>query len=65
MENIMVTIIKQGSLPEDRLFETTCSHCGTIFTFQRKEADYRSDQRDGEYLIISCPYCNRSVYNYI
>lgn len=53
----MVTIIKRGIKPAERLYEVTCGECTTVFSFKQAEAQYKSDQRDGDYLTIQCPVC--------
>lgn len=55
-------IITKGKLPEDALYEVICQHCKTVFEFERREAKFTSDQRDGDYLIIICPVCNSLIY---
>jgi len=58
----MVTIIKRGELPKDRIYRCTCYNCYTEFEFTQEEGTYHSDQRDGEYLTIACPLCNRNCH---
>lgn len=58
----MVEIIRQGQIPEEQVFEATCTNCKTHFRFKRKEAKYVSDQRDGDFLEIPCPLCSKTVY---
>ena len=48
-------IIKAGSLPSDVMYTTTCPNCKTQFRFQAVEAKTVYDQRDGNYLEITCP----------
>lgn len=54
-------IIKRGTIPEQRTHEASCNYCGTIFQFLQAEAKYHDDQRDGAYLSIACPVCQRTV----
>lgn len=58
----MPKIIKQGSLPDHEVIETTCGNCKTIFTFTVIEADAVYDQRDGDYFKISCPFCSKFCF---
>jgi len=58
-------ILFRGQLPELKVYEATCTHCETVISFVRSEALYRSDQRDGDYLIIKCPVCSNSIYKSI
>jgi len=54
-------IIKRGIPPEEREYQVTCHSCRTEFLFERKEATFHGDQRDGDYLEIKCPVCKKSV----
>jgi len=56
----MIEIIKQGTLPGDVPYECTCQHCKTHFRFIRSDALPTSDQRDGDYLSLACPFCERN-----
>jgi len=53
----MVKILKEGILPGDKVYKSTCRHCDTVFEFQAKEANLVGDQRDGNYYSINCPLC--------
>lgn len=52
-------IIKQGKIPELEEYKLTCRNCKCQFEFQRHEAKYVSDQRDGDFLQIACPCCHQ------
>lgn len=54
-------IIKQGTLPKDRSYTTTCDNCDTKFSFKRSEGKYTLDQRDGEWIEIKCPLCKERI----
>jgi hypothetical protein len=57
-----VKIIKQGSKPEDKVYTDECSHCSTVFEYERKEASgVIYDYRDGDYITIDCPVCGTSL----
>jgi hypothetical protein len=58
----MVEIIKRGEIPGERVRECTCNRCQTIFSFKEFEAQYSSDQRDGDALKIACPVCNQPCW---
>jgi predicted RNA-binding Zn-ribbon protein involved in translation (DUF1610 family) len=49
-------IIKRGEIPV-HTYDVTCRHCKTEFRFQKDEAVYHCDPRDGDYLSIRCPVC--------
>jgi hypothetical protein len=55
-------IIEYGDRPEDKVYRNKCGHCKTVYEFARKEAKFHSDQRDGDYLTINCPVCQREAY---
>jgi len=46
-----------GSLPANQLYSVTCRHCRTLFEFERREAEFFYDRRDGDFLRIKCPLC--------
>lgn len=52
-------IIKRGTIPSERRWEFTCRNCGTVFEIAQAEAKLVSDQRDGDYLAIDCPVCDK------
>lgn len=54
-------IIKEGQLPQERLYVCTCDNCKTEFSFHQKEGKVVHDQRDGPYITIACPLCQQSV----
>jgi endogenous inhibitor of DNA gyrase (YacG/DUF329 family) len=54
-------ILKQGALPEEKVYRSKCHHCKTEFEYQQKEAKLTHDQRDGSFLTIACPFCQRQV----
>lgn len=60
----MVKIISPGKLPGERVYRATCSYCHCHFEFFAKEAQYTSDQREGDAYKIACPTegCGRPVY---
>lgn len=55
-------ILKHGTLPETKTYTSTCSHCHCHMEFTRAEAEYLSDQRDGDLLRVECPTCKRDVW---
>ena len=54
-------IIKEGRLKSEKVYQPTCNDCKTIFEFKQGEANYVSDQRDGDCLQINCPFCGQVV----
>lgn len=55
-------VIKKGALAGDSIYRTTCSNCKSELEFQRKEAKYHFDQRDGDFLEVKCPVCGHPAY---
>ena len=55
-------IIEKGVSPDDKTYRERCGYCKTLFEFDRKEAKFTSDQRDGDFLTVMCPTCARPVY---
>ena len=57
-------IITPGALPQEKTYRTTCTNCGCVFEFKRKEAKRSPDQRDGDALVIPCPTseCNTQCW---
>ena len=47
-------IVKQGKV-DDNIYRGTCRNCGTEIEFDKNEAKYVSDQRDGDFLTMRCP----------
>lgn len=55
-----VKIIRQGTKPEDVVYEVTCRHCTTVFQFARGDAETVYD-RTGDFMRIKCPFCKHDV----
>ncbi len=55
-------IIKQGQLKSAKFYQCKCRECDTEFAFERGEAEYISDFRDGDCLKIACPLCKEFSY---
>lgn len=56
-----IEIIKSGELKEEKQYTATCRSCGCVFRFQRRDAMFKLDQRDGDYLSLPCPECFETV----
>ena len=54
-------IIKQGQLPEEKVYQTTCMHCKTVFEFKRHEGTVES-HRNEDYVSVNCPFCHKQMY---
>lgn len=55
-------IIRKGVIPSEKEHECMCSKCKSIFTFTEREAQLRSDQRDGDFFELNCPVCGNKIY---
>jgi hypothetical protein len=53
-------IIQRGTIPEEREWKFSCYTCRTRFECLQSEGRYTWDQRDGDYLTVSCPVCART-----
>lgn len=54
-------IIKRGVDPKTKPLSGTCRNCMTEITFLPVEAEYVSDQRDGDFYKIKCPVCADTI----
>lgn len=55
-----IEIIKRGTPPGEKRYETDCNNCGTKFSFLRSDATQKPD-RNEMVLVIGCPVCGRTV----
>lgn len=55
-------VLKQGQLPGDKKYRATCMNCKSEIEFQRKEAEWVADQREGDFLRVSCPVCQQRIH---
>lgn len=54
-------IIYRGVDPEDRLIQAECINCKTRVEFTPPEAEYVSDQREGDFYRVACPVCGKPI----
>lgn len=54
-------VIHEGKLPEEKVYEAECRYCHTVVEFGEKEANRQSDYRNGLYLMIKCPLCQKPI----
>lgn len=52
-------IIKSG---KKRVTHVATCQCNCSFEFEKKEAEFISDQRDGDCYVINCPECKAPVW---
>ena len=55
-------VVKRGRLPEDRVVQWACRRCNSVIEAKKSEGQVRHDQRDGDYVIFSCPVCGEKNY---
>lgn len=54
-------VLKRGQIPGERVHRATCSHCKSELEFKQSEGKVTYDQRDGDYVSVTCPVCNSLV----
>lgn len=54
-------VIRRGQVPEERVYRVICNRCKTEIEFEQREATYHPDQRDGDFLSITCPVCMSQI----
>ena len=57
-----IEVIRRGHLPENDQFEAECYRCKTGVRFLRSDAQFTSDQRDGDFVTVKCPACGDSIH---
>lgn len=56
-------IICRGVDPKEHTWRGTCLNCKTLVEFSKAEARYNHDQRDGDYLTVTCPVCGGDIHS--
>ncbi len=56
-----IRIIRAGKLPEDKLYNKTCTKCSTVFEYTVKDTRYGGQRDDCQY--IECPLCRQTLYH--
>jgi len=54
-------IISRGTPPDAQPLRAECAACRTVVEFVPSEATYCADQREGDYWLLKCPVCARSI----
>ena len=54
-------ILFRGTPPEEKEYTGECYYCKTKVKFKAKEGKTTYDQRDGNFISISCPVCNKPI----
>lgn len=55
-------VLERGDLPEHKVYQCRCTNCRSLYEFERREAKYVNDQRDGDFLETHCPNCGRANF---
>lgn len=58
----MIKITKQGKKPELKEYVGTCRNCKTEVEFQQQDGTVTHDQRDGDFITVTCPVCQQNIY---
>lgn len=53
-------VIKQGKLPENKLYAAACRNCKTEVEFNEGEAERRF-HRNETHLVVDCPLCKEPI----
>lgn len=56
-----IEIIEHGTLPGDKVYEAKCFGCKSKLRFHQRDGTLVSDQRDGDFVQITCPVCQYKV----
>lgn len=56
-------IIKRGKVPGKREHTGTCHNCGTVVRFRQEEGKVTHDQRDGDFVTVTCPVCGNQIHS--
>ncbi len=54
-------IISKGVDPATVPIMASCNKCKTTVEFMPAEAQYTSDQRDGDFYTVDCPVCKSKI----
>lgn len=58
----MIKIIKVGREPDLKEYTGVCRHCQTEVEFQQQDGIVTHDQRDGDFITVTCPLCQNNIY---
>ncbi len=58
---MVIKVVSPGILPSDIKYDAVCTHCKCRFEFTGADGKITSDQRDGAFITVPCPTCNRTV----
>ena len=55
-------ILFKGTAPSDRVHEGQCRVCATRVRFTQSEGVITYDQRDGDFITVTCPVCRGPIH---
>ncbi len=55
-------IIERGIKTDNMTQQARCMCCETLIEFERREARFVSDQRDGAAMVVKCPVCEHEIW---
>lgn len=58
-------ILRLGALPQKKVYEATCSHCKTHFSFLQEEAKSNTSKYGERVLNVVCPMLDCNVVAYV
>lgn len=56
-----IKVIKRGIPPQEKKYNVVCRQCHSELEFVKSDAEYVYDQRDGDYLCLTCPVCRYRI----
>jgi hypothetical protein len=56
-----IEVVRRGKAPEDVVYKADCYTCKSVLKFKREDGKITYDQRDGDFLTIECPVCEKHV----
>lgn len=54
-------ILQRGLMPGEKTYRTVCRSCMSHIEFEQREAEIVRDQRDGDYVTVKCPVCDKPI----
>jgi len=57
-----IEVISRGTKPEERTVNGACVHCKSVLRWKASDGKGESNQRDGDFNVITCPVCREKVF---
>jgi hypothetical protein len=55
-------ILHRGILPEEKIYTAACMNCMTQVRFEQREGRITRERHRGDFVIVTCPVCGKSIY---